>query len=348
MLPRHPHEHLREVAQPQETPADKLPGNVSPLPPAELLADQASLLRLVNENLKLGRSDSSSMDRKIERVRSTSSSYTEQAMNLSRLQSPVSDLGNAKPCLGDLSQYSRANDRLSNLRSSSSSGGPMATTTHQAAAEAAAAMLEWQRHPVTSYHRYELASSTEDLVPDGTTERNGGECQNSKNSSCQTVLTHDLSPLVRVTANNQLDGAAEKLYQGSPRPSVQPPQARTRGIKRSASGISLRSLSKGVKRTRRQVKKLASSAYRAGSRKLGRACKNIKRKHGKQRKQYSAWKALRRRLKPGDAIKGKTEKGFASFSMERSRHGHEQWWKAGVNKYHAPSWMRFGNYSSRV
>ncbi|RSL58134.1 hypothetical protein CEP54_007929 [Fusarium duplospermum] len=339
MMPLHPRGRLQEDVQTREIPADKPPV----LPPAELLADQASLLRLVNDNLKLVRSDSSSFDRKFEHVRSTSSSYTEQPLNPSRIQSPVSDLGNTKPCLGDLSQYSRTNDRLSNLRSSSSSGGPTTTTVYQAAADAAAAaILEWHR-PVTSYHKYELMSSTEDLVPDDTTERNSGECQDSKNSSSQTIVAHDTSPLKRVIANSQLDGVAEKLYQGSPKPSVQPAQAKPRVIKRSASGISLRSLTRGAKRTRRQIKMLASSAYRSGSRKFGRACKTIKRRHSKQRKQYSAWKALRRRLKPGDAIKGKTEKGFASFSMERSRHGHEDWWKVGVNKYQAPSWMRFGN-----
>ncbi|KAJ4322606.1 hypothetical protein N0V84_004744 [Fusarium piperis] len=338
-MPLHPRGRLQEDVQCREIPADNPPL----LPPAELLADQASLLRLVNDNLKFVRSDSSSFDRKSEHVRSTSSSYTEQPLNPSRMQSPVSDLGNAKSCLGDLSQYSRANDRLSNLRSSSSSGDPMATTAHQAAADAAAAaMLEWHFQPVTSYHKYELMSSTEDLVLDDTTERNSGERQNSKNSSSQTILAHGTSPLKRVTANDQLDGAAESLCQGSPKPSVQSPQAKPRVIKRRASGISLRSLTRGVKRTRRQVKRLASSAYRSGSRKFGRACKNIKRQHVKQRKQYSAWKALRRRLKPGDAIKRKPEKGFASFSMERSRHGHEEWWKVGVNKYRAPSWMRFG------
>ncbi|KAJ4220394.1 hypothetical protein NW759_007281 [Fusarium solani] len=337
MMPLHPRGRLQEDIQSWEIPADKPPV----LPPAELLADQATLLRLVNDNLKLARSDSSSFDRKFEHVRSTSSSYTEQPLNPSRMQSPVSDLGNTKACLGDLSQYSRANDRLSNLRSSSSSGGPTATTAYQAAADAAAAMLEWHR-PVTSYHKYELMSSTEDLVPDDTTERNSGECQNSQNSSSQTILARDTSPLKRVTANTQLDGAVEKLYQGSPKSSVQPSQAKPRVIKRSASGISLRSLTRSVKRTRRQVKKLASSAYRSGSRKFGRTYNNIKRRHVKQRKQYSAWKALRRRLKPGDAIKGKPEKGFASFSVERSRHGHEEWWKVGVNKYQAPSWMRFG------
>ncbi|WAO85487.1 Hypothetical protein NCS54_00273000 [Fusarium falciforme] len=337
MMPLHPLGRLQEDIQSREIPADKPPV----LLPAELLADQASLLRLVNDNLKLARSDSSSFDRKFEHTRSTSSSYTEQPLNPSRMQSPVSDLENTKPCLGDLSQYSRANDRLSNLRSSSSSGGPTATTAYQAAADAAAAMLEWRR-PVTSYHKYELMSSTEELVPDDTTERNSGECQNSQNSSSQTILAHDTSLLKRVTANTQLDGAAEKLYQDSPKPSVQPSQAKTRVIKRSASGISLRSLTRSVKRTRRQVKKLASSAYRSGSRKFGRTYNSIKRRHVKQRQQYSAWKALRRRLKPGDAIKGKPERGFASFSVERSRHGHEEWWKVGVNKYQAPSWMRFG------
>ncbi|UPK97121.1 hypothetical protein LCI18_008056 [Fusarium solani-melongenae] len=337
MMPLHPRRRPQEDVQPREIPADKPPM----LPPADLLADQASLLRLVNDNLKLARSDSSSFDRKVEHVRSTSSSYTEQPLNPSRMQSPVSDLGNTKPCLGDLSQYSRANDRLSNLRSSSSSDGLTATTAYQAATDAAAAMLEWHR-PVTSYHKYELMSSTEDLVPDDTTERNSGECQNSQNSSSQTILAHGTSPLKRVTANTQLDGAVEDVYQGSPKSSVQPSQAKPRVIKRSASGISLRSLTRSVKRTRRQVKKLASSAYRSGSRKFGRTYNSIKRRHVKQRKQYSAWKALRRRLKPGDAIKGKPEKGFASFSVERSRHGHEEWWKVGMNKYRAPSWMRFG------
>ncbi|KAF4998862.1 hypothetical protein FDECE_11675 [Fusarium decemcellulare] len=346
LMPLHPREHIREDAQIQEAPDPRSSRKVSPLPTADFLADQISLLRLVNDNLKLARSSSSSTDPQTERVRSASSSYPNEEQELDRIQSPVSEADASKLNLGDLTQYSRTNDRLSNLRSSSSSGGARAVSarsTKRSITDAVATITEWQRQPITSYHRFELSLSSEELPTSGTTLRNSNDSGGSQPSSDRTVITHESSRVHLINVKNQLDGVGETHHPGSPNSSVQLPRRATKVIKRRASGVSLRSLTNGVKRTRLEVKRLASTAYYSSSRKLGRARDNIKRRHDKDKKQYSAWKAMRRRLRPGDAIKGKSEKGFATFSFERNRHGHETWWKRGVKKYQAPSWMRFGN-----
>ncbi|KAF4976114.1 hypothetical protein FZEAL_7184 [Fusarium zealandicum] len=345
-MPLHHREHVREDAEIREATDETLPRKTSlSLPPAELLADQAQLLRLVNDNFRLARSDSSSSKFDSEHIRSTSSSYPEQGVSSTRIQSPVSDLGIPKLSLGDLSQYSRANDRLSNLRSSSSSSRvrPVsAESTREAVSDASAAVKEWQRQPLVSYHRYELSHSIEDLPTESTRARNSEQSRESQSSSDGTVVTQEINQLKIMDINSQCNGVAEQSHPQSPSPSVEPRRIWPRVLKRSASGISLRSLTRGVKRSRTEVKRLASSAYHSSSHRLGQARESIKRHHGDQKKQYSAWKAMRRKFKPGDAIKRKPEKGFATFSVERSQHGHQTWWKTGVKKFRSPTWMQFG------
>ncbi|KAM5348319.1 hypothetical protein ACJ41O_008143 [Fusarium nematophilum] len=260
------------------------------------------------------------------------------------MQSPVSETGIPRPSLGDLSRYSRGSDRLSNLRSSSSSGGEAAVRTessHEVTAEAAAAVTGLRRQPISSYRRFELVSSTEDLPSYETAIRNGNDKDQSQSSSNRTLVTRESGHVSIAEIKNRHDVVAEQSHSKSPSPSVLPPQTCPRGIKRSASGISFRSLTKGVKRSRLDVKRLALSAYRTSSRKFSQARESVKRRHKDRKKQYSAWKAMRRRLRPGDAIKGKPEKGFTAFAIERSRHGHDAWWRAGVDKYRAPLWVQF-------
>ncbi|KAF4965783.1 hypothetical protein FSARC_6454 [Fusarium sarcochroum] len=328
-MPVAPRDHFREQAQLNDSSDDRI---ITKRSTSEILADQASVLKMVNEKLRFIRSQTPSPEPRHERERSTSSSYPEQGIKSTSMGSPVSDTHMPRPSLGDLTQYSQTNDDLSRLRSPSSSSGSARIVSQGsidgALADAAAITSKLQRVPITSYHRFEVVSSSEDLALNQKVPQNSIASQESETSSDDTV---DLIgyPLTRVNAHAESDGLAEHAHPDSPSPSIRPPQA-TKATKRKASGISLRSFAAGVKRPHVEVKKLASKVYRTGSYKLRQARENIKRQRKHQKKQYSAWKALRRRLKPGDAIKGKHEKGFASFSIEKSLYGHESWWKAAV------------------
>ncbi|KAM0563629.1 hypothetical protein ACHAPJ_001354 [Fusarium lateritium] len=339
-MPIVPHDHFREEAQLNDSSDDRAITNPST---SEVLADKVSLLEMVTEKLRYVRSQTPSPEPLRERERSTSSSYPEQGIKSTSMGSPVSDTGMPRPSLGNLTQYSRTNDRLSGLRSSSSSSGAARAvsqgSTYRALADAAAAISKLQRMPTTSYHRFEVMSSSEDLPLNNKAPQNSIASQDSQTSSDDTVELTGYT-LTRANAHTQLDGLAERVHPYSPSPSIEPPQT-TKTAKRKASGISLRSFTAGVKRSHAEIKKLGSKVCRTGSYKLRQACENIKRQRKNQKKQYSAWKALRRRLKPGDAIKGKHERGFVSFSIEKNFHGHESWWKVGVEKFQAPEWMQF-------
>ncbi|KAH7261363.1 uncharacterized protein BKA55DRAFT_503747 [Fusarium redolens] len=243
-----------------------------------------------------------------------------------------------------LSYKCRTNDRLSGLRSSSSSSAAARVmikgSTHKTEVDEAAAFGNLQRLATQSYYHFEIVSISEDLPSNATAPQETMARQTSLKDTAGPVGTY---PLTRVKARiqTQFDGPAENRHPDSASPSIKPPQMERR-TKRKASVISLRSLTEGVKRSRAGVEKLAHNICHNSCNKVRQACQSIKRQHKEQKKHHSAWKTLRRKLRPGDASKGKHEKESASFSIEKSGHGTECWWKAGVEKYHAPKWMRFG------
>jgi hypothetical protein len=337
-MPIVPHDHLREKAQLHDSSDDRTAKPST----SEVIAKQTSLLEMVRENLRHVRSQTPSPELKHEDARSTSSSYPEQGMRSPSAPSPDLDARIAKVDLGDLTKYSRTYDRLSALRSSSSSSGAARImsqgSTYRALTDAAAAFGQLQRFPTPSYHRFEIVSSSEDLTAHALAPQNSIASLTSSKDAIESIETHALT---RVEAHAQLGSQTDKSHLGSPSPSIKPPKV-AGPPKRKASSISLRGLTAGVKRSRVELKKLACNVCHTSCYKLRQIRENIKRQRKEQKKQYSAWKALRRRLKPGDAIKGKHEKGFASFSIDKGRHGNESWWKAGVERYRAPNWMRFG------
>jgi hypothetical protein len=338
LIPIVPHDHLREKPQLHDSSDD----STAKPSTSEVIAKQASLLEMVRENLRHVRSQTPSPELKHEDARSTSSSYPEQGMRSPSAPSPDLDARIAKTDLGDLTKYSRTYDRLSALRSSSSSSGAARVMsqgiTHRALTDAAAAFGQLQRFPTPSYHRFEIVSSSEDLTAHNLAPQNSIASLASLEDAIESI---DTRALTRVKAHPQLGSQTDESHLGSPSPSIKPPKV-AGAPKRKASSISLRGLTAGVKRSRVELKKLAYNVCHTSCYKLRQVRENIKRQRKEQMKQYSAWKALRRRLKPGDAIKGKHEKGFASFSIDKGRHGNESWWKAGVERYRAPKWMQFG------
>ncbi|KAF7562478.1 hypothetical protein G7046_g1656 [Stylonectria norvegica] len=282
------------------------------------------------------------------RSRSTSSSYPSHGIKSSRVQSPVSNLRVNRISLSDLSPLGDEDGSLPRLRSSSSTSRARTvstdTSTQQAIAEAAAVITEWQgeRQPIASYNKYEL-SSTESSPAILSCERRSSERETNDTTQSDPPCYGDAvytCPQTSPTKPYSVE-FTEAHHLDSPSPSARP-STWPKGFKRKASEFSLASLTRSfTKRPRLGIKRLASTVYRGSTRQLSRVCDVMKRQHDEEMKQFAAWKARRRRNKPADALKGKHEKGFGAFSIDRSRHGNEEWWKEGVERYHAPGWMRF-------
>ncbi|KAM4064605.1 hypothetical protein HRG_005027 [Hirsutella rhossiliensis] len=256
--------------------------------------------------------------------------------------------------LSDLSRFGRGNDRLSYLRSSSTVSSTQQAegdTSHQEAMdEATAAISGWQDEPRPlqrpAYNQYELADSSEVLPSDSLSQRLSPTPLEfeplapaiDSRTSPSDVSESTLNSLQRL--KNQYDGPADSQRLKGSEPTSLPP---LRPNKRSASQFSLRSLTRSFsKRPRLQgLRKLATHVYRGGSRHLSLARHRWRLQKEQERRQFEAWKAKRRRERPADPLKGKSERGFGTFSFERGRFGNEEWWKEGVAKYQAPGWMLF-------
>ncbi|KAF4497766.1 hypothetical protein FAGAP_6065 [Fusarium agapanthi] len=310
----------------------------------DIISDQLSILQMVRDNLRPMRSQAPSPESVHRAPRSTSSSYHDQGIGSDDVPSPVSDTRMPSLDLGDLTKYSRSNDRLSGLRSSSSSSVAARVmsqgSTHGTGVDEAPAFGHLQRRPIQSYHSFEIVSGSEDLESNVTPAQKTMARKPSLEDTTGVAKTY---PLTRVKARiqTQIDSPTENRLSESPSPSIKPPQVERRS-KRKSSVMSLRSLTEGVKRSRAGVEKLAHNICHISYNKLRHAYQSVGRQHKEQRKHHSAWKTLRRKLRSEDASKPKHEKQSASFSIEQGGRGTESWWKAGVEKYHAPKWMRFG------
>ncbi|KAF5666046.1 hypothetical protein FHETE_6415 [Fusarium heterosporum] len=332
------HDRLREKAQLDDSSNDR----ITKPPASEILMKQPSLLQMVEDNLRQVRSQTPSPEPKHEDARSTSSSYPEQGIRSPTVPSPDLDVRFTKFDLSNLTKYSRPYERISGLRSSSdSSAGARAMSqgsNHRALTSAITTFGKLQRLPTPSYRRFEVVSSSEDLAVHVSAPQNSIASQTSLENTVEAV---DTSPLTRVKAHSQPGDLADRSHPVSPSPSTKPPGV-TRPSKRKASSISLRGLTAGVKRSRVGLKKLVYNVRRSSCYKLRQVHDTIKRQRKEQKKQYAAWKAARCKLKPGDVIEGKHKKRLAPFSIEKGRDEDQSWWKAGVKRYRAPKWMRFG------
>ncbi|KAF4444894.1 hypothetical protein FACUT_368 [Fusarium acutatum] len=310
----------------------------------DIISDQLSILQMVRDNLRPMRSQATSPESVHRALRSTSSSYHDQGTGSNHVPSPASDTRMPSLDLGDLTKYSRSNDRLSGLRSSSSSSVAVRAMsqgrTHGAGVDEAPAFGHLQRRPIQSYHSFKIVSSSEDLQSIVAPAQKTMARQPLLEDTAGFERTYSLTP-VKTRIQTQIDSPTENRHSESPSPSTKPPQVERRS-KRRSSVMSLRSLTDGVKRSRAGVEKLAHNICHNSCIKLRHAYQSVKRQHKEQRKHHSAWKALRRKLRPEDASKPKHEKASVSFSIEQGGRGTESWWKAGVEKYHAPKWMRFG------
>ncbi|PHH64579.1 hypothetical protein CDD81_4190 [Ophiocordyceps australis] len=321
------------------------------------------LLTMVKEKLRLEddaeKPFKSSRERSF-RARSASSEYPPNDMDISRIQSPASAAHVNHLSLSDLSRFGRGNDRLSYLHSSSNDSSAQPARAAEAGTvghKTSTPFSPWQQdarqvQPKPTYNHYELVDSN-DVLPcdslsqckspqlstaDGQDFMSGHQAAVSRRES----MSQGWESVESMTKHRQYDGAADDSWcSGSPKPDSPPPVNRL--SKRKASHFSLRSLSQSLAKRPRltDLQKWAHHVCRDSTRRLSKAYHRWRQQRVMQRQQFEAWKANRRRERPADPLKGKTERGFGVFSIERTRHGNEEWWKEGVAKYQAPEWMLF-------
>ncbi|KAL7921640.1 hypothetical protein ACQKWADRAFT_294859 [Trichoderma austrokoningii] len=312
-------------------------------------------LKLIDE-LRLDTSEPSpSLTDDIENInrylRNTSSSYPSQGYASTRVQSPESMLRPNKLSFTDLARFSKANDRLSNLRSTLSDEDcdkSLGTVPPEAMEDAIAAIAKWQgqlQPRAASYNKYQLSESAELLPSDSASQQpspSGVHFLPSTPASAKSKggLTWGSAEHIK----GQLDGTHEATHQAeSPDPAVISSSAPDRPSKRKASAFSLRSLTDSFsKRPRFDIRKWASTFYRQGSQRLNMARLKWRHQTRPDRGIFEAWRARHRRAAQNmSADQEEPEKDCGTFATERKVCSNEDWWKDGVSRYEAPKWLNF-------
>ncbi|KAK0388560.1 hypothetical protein NLU13_4803 [Sarocladium strictum] len=326
--------------------------------------DSKDFLDLVNESLVIQKSRKLKSEESTRRLRerTASSDYPSEGQRSPPLRTVASPVCGGSLNLAEMAKYGSATYNLSDLRSRTSSSKTHTSgndnSHHEAVAVAEAAATEWRgetqrgRSRTSSYGQYELAESCEVLPLDSLSQQN----ESTDTLAVVTPIPKTLaSPKTRKASEvtfastphvcKNYDGRSDSNHSDSPNPSREPRrQAAPLGSgKRSASHFSLRSFTESLsKRPRLGIKRLASSVYRNSKRVLKQMHHNIKHQNDQGRRDFEAWRAKRRRQDhPADPLKGKPEKGSGAFAFKQRRRKDEDWWTEGVERYHAPEWMKF-------
>lgn len=292
-------------------------------------------------------------------ARSASSKYPSPGNNTPRLQSPVSEYcrGNRLSFSG-LSKFGRGNDCLSNIRSNTPSSNSQRaigdTSNHDLMADAAAAITEWQdgSRPIKSstYNNYSLADSSDLFPSDSLSQREDASLSPSSPPSplfqpprARRSAQHSEDP---DNLDTQYDGAVDASRNISPEPKNGPTSAIDVSqsfyqSKRKASQFSLRSLTKSLSKRPRMIalRQWARNVYKGSSRRISEAYHRIKCQRHAHSADFGTQKPNVGRQQRADAPKVKSARPYGVFEYEKSGEGNQEWWKEGVTKYRAPSWM---------
>ncbi|KAM6482416.1 hypothetical protein HDV62DRAFT_390456 [Trichoderma sp. SZMC 28011] len=302
-----------------------------------------------------------SMSEMSRHLRKTSSSYPSQGKASTRIQSPESMFRPNKLSHTDLSRFSKANDRLSNLRSTLSSDeyyDRTMSTNPLEVMEAVTAIMERQgqsRPQVTPYNQYELVESTEVLPSDSASQHSSPSgahlaidtCSPSKKArglTWESMDTIDGQYDGANEANNRLESSASTVRS----PSTPADQEHIhKKIKRKASVFSLHSLANPLsKHPKLGLRKWASSVYHQGSQKLSQARLKWICPTRQDRRMFEAWRMRRRGTNSESSpCKEKSDRNSGIFSSEGRVCANEDWWMDGVKMFEAPKWMNFGGFS---
>lgn len=303
------------------------------------------LLKMMDD-LKLNAADAtpSVMENISHHLRKTSSSYPSQDGGSTRVQSPDSMLHANRLSLTNLSRFSKANHRLSNLRSTLSDDGhdvSMSTCPPEAVEEASNAIAQWQDELPP---KAKPAESAEVLPCDSASQQLPHPTPRSaKDAGGVTWESHDL-------LKGQYDGIHEPNNRfESPDPALRPrtPASQEnphRRSKRKASVFSLRSLTNSLsKRPRFGLRKWASSMYQQTSQRLSLARLKWRQQARRDRRAFEAWRDRHRSRTSQEAspYKGRSDGHGVLSSSERHECANEDWWRDGVSRYEAPKWMNF-------
>lgn len=330
------------------------------------------LVKKIKEALRLKRSASDSpSEYRAARERSISSSYPSEGHVISPIQSPASPpfrAGTLSP--SDIARFRQANDSLSNLFSSpvcsASSQEDELPVNEDAVVEATTATLEWQNECLAQSRR-SLTLCPELRPSDSLSQREFPRTSTPADSQASTKINSpggvpgrvpggasggaQISPpssSIIQALKEQCDGAADGRLSISPEYAAPP---RTwpssdgllkRSKRRVSQFLSDNATSQSKKRARLDLKRFVRNVCRRSSRPFSHMRHWWKAHSETEHKEFEAWKAIRRRDRPADPLKGKVEKGHSQFSFERSLFGNEDWWKEGVSRYQAPEWIVFG------
>lgn len=294
-------------------------------------------------------------------LRKSSSTYPSQGKASTRIQSPESMFRPNKLSHTDLSRFSKANDRLSNLRSTLSSDeyyDRTMSTNPLEVMEAVTAIMERQGQPrprVTPYNQYELVESTEVLPSDSASQHSSPPgahlaidiCSPSKKArglTWESMDTIDGQYDGANEANNRLESSASTVRS----PSTPADQEHIhKKIKRKASVFSLHSLSNPLsKHPKLGLRKWASSVYHQGSQKLSQARLKWICPNRQDRRMFETWRLRHRGTNSESSpCKEKSDRNSGIFSSEGRVCASEDWWMDGVKMFEAPKWMKFGGLS---
>lgn len=296
---------------------------------------------------------------RLHEAKSASSKYPSPGNNTPRIQSPVSEYcrGNRLSFSG-LSKFGRANDCLSNIRSNTPSSDSQQATGDTSnldlMADTAAAITEWQdgSRPIkfSSYNNYSLADSSDLFPSDSLSQREDVSLTPSSPPSLplqpprsQRSAHHSEEPDI---LDNQYDGAVDASRNRSPEPKngltpaidVSQPFYQS---KRKASQFSLRSLTKSLSKRPRMIalRQWARNVYNESSRRIGEAYHRLKHQRHPHLGEFGTRNPKGRRQQPVEAPRGKAARPYGEFEFEKGAQGDHEWWKEGVTKYRAPSWM---------
>ncbi|CAI6098412.1 unnamed protein product [Clonostachys chloroleuca] len=284
------------------------------------------------------------------KVRDTSSSYGSKDDDLVRARSPASPPSLNTLNETNLSRYSEGNDQLSNLHSSPRPNTPC-STLHDAADEAAATANEWKSEPrleISTCDGLDLDKSEEEeevLPSDSVSQCRAPPdvIQRCPRCQCSSRATFESTRAIK----SQYDGGGDASGFESPQfgTKLHPINFgdKFQSKKRKPSTISLKSISSHIPKKAKKLKIFANDIIQEGTIRFNKLKSKLKKQNDHSRSNFEAWKANRRRARPGDPIKGKPQPSYAMFNLEKSVHGNkDDWWKEGVRRYRAPSWMVFG------
>ncbi|KAK3182346.1 hypothetical protein K4F52_006349 [Lecanicillium sp. MT-2017a] len=314
------------------------------IPPfAEDKENSSTLADLVDEHMKIAESTCPSLNplARVNHHRTTSSSYHSQDYESVRVQSPEPEKQVNHLSTSNLARYGKANDRISNLRSTSpfSSNPDLGSLQgQQAVDEPSLTANGWQDEP------------QEKQLYEGT----GTESIHATPRSLRYELPRPIVCQYQIPKPDVQGASDDKGYDGA---NESHPHGRgyreidasaddangshspLRAIKRKASHFSLNSLSKSFsKRPRLGFRKWASSVIQQGSRRLSIAKQKLKEHAEMEKRDFAAWRAQRRRARSDAACE--KEKVDAAFTKAQHENG-EEWWKEEAGRFHAPRWMTF-------